>query len=148
MGLVFSLDEGATRYAALMDIQQSRVEVIESLQQMMERALRWFIKFQKIPPRRVIFFQDGVSEGVYNTGNCWIDSHQGLFSLSSFDYGIELFPPFFFSCYQDYHWGSGLSDPCDVHHCGQTVMSFFLLESQYWRTTAFIYKPLLCFLPL
>ena len=53
---------------------------------------------------------------------------QGLFSLSSFAYGIELSPPFFFSCYQDYRWGSGLSDPCDIHHCGQTECLSF-----YWR---------------
>ena len=45
-GLVFSCDEGATRYAALTDIQQPRVEVIESLQQMMERALGKFIELK------------------------------------------------------------------------------------------------------
>jgi len=66
-GLVFSYDEGATRYAALTDIQQPRVEVIEKLQEMMERALGRFIELQKIPPRRIIFFRDGVSEGEYNT---------------------------------------------------------------------------------
>jgi len=66
-GLVFSYDEGATRYAALTEIQQPRVEIIESLQKMMERALGLFIEFRKIPPRRVIFFRDGVSEGEYNT---------------------------------------------------------------------------------
>jgi eukaryotic translation initiation factor 2C len=66
-GLVFSYDEGATRYAALTEIQQPRVEIIESLQKMMERALGRFIEFQKMPPKRVIFFRDGVSEGEYNT---------------------------------------------------------------------------------
>ena len=43
-GLVFSYDEGATRYAALTEIQQPRVEAIESLQKMMERALRRKVK--------------------------------------------------------------------------------------------------------
>ena len=66
-GVVFSYDQGATRYAALTDIQQPRVEIIESLQGMMERALGRFIEFNKIPPRRLIFFRDGVSEGEYNT---------------------------------------------------------------------------------
>ena len=66
-GLVFSYDDRATRYAALTDIQQPRVEVIESLQKMMERALGKFIEFCKILPRRVILFRDGVSEGEYNT---------------------------------------------------------------------------------
>jgi eukaryotic translation initiation factor 2C len=36
-GLMFSYNEGATRYAALIEIQQSRVELIESLQKTMER---------------------------------------------------------------------------------------------------------------
>ena len=35
-GLVFSYDEGATRYTALTEIQQPQVEIIESLQKMME----------------------------------------------------------------------------------------------------------------
>ena len=132
MGLVFFLYEGTTRYAVLTDIQQSRVKVIESLQQMMEQALRRFIEFQKMPPRRVIFFQDGVLEGVYNTGHCRIDGHSRLVQFKFLCLWYQAFPPFFFfSCYQDYSWGLGLSDPCDVHHCGQTVMSFFLLESQY-----------------
>ena len=34
----------------------TRVEVIESLQKMMESSLRKFIEFCKIPPRRVVFF--------------------------------------------------------------------------------------------
>jgi hypothetical protein len=56
MGLVFSYDEGATRYAALTEIQQPQVEIIELLQLMIEQALEKFIKFLKIPPRMVIFF--------------------------------------------------------------------------------------------
>ena len=51
----------------LPEIQQPCVEIIESLQTMIERALRKFIEFWKIPPCRVIFFQNGVSEGEYNT---------------------------------------------------------------------------------
>ena len=42
-GLVFSYDEGATRYAAFTEIQQPRVDNLDSLQKMMERALRRFI---------------------------------------------------------------------------------------------------------
>ena len=33
---------------------------------MMERALRRFVELNKMPPRRVIFVRDGVSEGEYN----------------------------------------------------------------------------------
>jgi eukaryotic translation initiation factor 2C len=81
-GLIFSYDEGATRYAALTEIQQPRVEIIESLQKMMERALMRFIEFQKMPPKRVIFFQDGVSEGEYNSvATAELEAIQGTFNL-------------------------------------------------------------------
>jgi eukaryotic translation initiation factor 2C len=81
-GLVFSYDEGATRYAALTEIQQPRVEHIESLQIMMERALGRFIELRKIPPRRIIFFRDGVSEGEYNTvATAELEAIQGKFGL-------------------------------------------------------------------
>jgi len=66
-GLFFSYDLGATKYAALTEIQQPRVEIIESLQGMMERALGRFMEKNRFPPRRLIFFRDGVSEGEYNT---------------------------------------------------------------------------------
>jgi hypothetical protein len=49
---MFSYDEGATRYAALTEIQQPRVETIESLQKMMEQALGRFIEFRKILYRK------------------------------------------------------------------------------------------------
>ena len=85
-GLVFSYDEGATRYAALTEIQQPRVEIIESLQKMMERALGRFIEFtnSKIPPKRIIFFRDGVSEGEYSTvATAELEAIQGtLFKLT------------------------------------------------------------------
>ena len=85
-GLVFSYDEGATRYAALTEIQQPRVEIIESLQKMMVRALGQFIEYRKIPPRRVIFFRDGVSEGEYNTvATAELEAIQGTFmSINTF----------------------------------------------------------------
>jgi eukaryotic translation initiation factor 2C len=41
-GLVFYYDQGATRYAALMEIQQPRVEIIELLQKMMEIVMPMF----------------------------------------------------------------------------------------------------------
>jgi len=66
-GLVFSYDAGATKYAALTEIQQPRVEIIESLQKMMEIALKRFKDVAGVLPKRVIFFRDGVSEGEYNT---------------------------------------------------------------------------------
>jgi eukaryotic translation initiation factor 2C len=90
-GLVFSYDEGATRYAALTEIQQPRVEIIESLQKMMERALGRFIEFRKIPPKRVIFFRDGVSEGEYNTvATAELEAIQGTFRSDYFIFALNI----------------------------------------------------------
>jgi eukaryotic translation initiation factor 2C len=83
-GLVYSYDEGATRYAAITEIQQPRVEIIESLQTMMEKALERFIGICKIPPKRVIFFRDGVSEGEYNTvAAAELEAIQGKFKFTN-----------------------------------------------------------------
>jgi eukaryotic translation initiation factor 2C len=49
---------------------------------MMERVLGGFIELNKILPRRVIFFQDGVSEGEYNTvATAELKAIQGKFML-------------------------------------------------------------------
>ena len=69
-GLVLSYNEEATRYVALTEIQQPQVKIIESLQRMMERVLGRFIEFQKILPRRVIFFRDGVLEKKKHRRDC------------------------------------------------------------------------------
>ena len=63
---------------------------------MMERALGRFIEFVKIPPRRVIFFRDGVSEGEYNTvATAELAAIQGTFKIiSTYAYRIELFSLF------------------------------------------------------
>lgn len=79
---LFFLTTKERRYAAFTEIQRPRVEIIESLQKMMERVLGGFIKLNKIPPRRVIFFQDGVSEGEYNTvATAELKAIQGKFML-------------------------------------------------------------------
>ena len=126
-GLVFSYDEAATRYAALTDIQRPRVEIIESLERMMEKSLRHFIELRKIPPRRVIFFRDGVSEGEYNTvATAELAAIQGTLMSVTFCLTYRTFSFFSFSCHPDHCRGSGLSNPCDVHHCRQTVcVSFY-----------------------
>ena len=48
----------------------------------MERAFKRFIDISKIPPKRVIFFRDGVSEGEYNTmATTELEAIQGTFEL-------------------------------------------------------------------
>jgi hypothetical protein len=49
---------------------------------MMERALGRLIEFRNIPPRRVIFSRDGVSEGEYNTvATAELEAIQGTWRL-------------------------------------------------------------------
>ncbi|KAK7472435.1 hypothetical protein VKT23_000550 [Stygiomarasmius scandens] len=67
--LVASVDKQATRYAGLMRIQHSRMEIIVDMQEMLTKALVTYTggpKFQKNqPPTRIIIFRDGVSEGEF-----------------------------------------------------------------------------------
>ena len=96
----------------------------------MERALGKFIEFCKMPPRRVIFFRDGVSEGEYSTvAAAEIEAIQGTFGL--INTCTQLIELSIFSCYQDHRRESGLQDPCDVHCCGQTVTFSFFFECRY-----------------
>jgi len=92
---------GLTRYAALTEIQQPQVEIIQSLQKMMEHR-------GDLPNWRL--FIEGTF-GLINT----------LANVSNF------FSLFYVAAIrsQDYHWG--LSEPCDVHRCGQAVSVSF-----YW----------------
>jgi eukaryotic translation initiation factor 2C len=62
-----------------------RVEINESLQKMMKQALDQFIEINKIPPKRIIFFRDGVSEGEYNTvATAELEAIQGTFKLINY----------------------------------------------------------------
>ncbi|KAH9965047.1 Piwi domain-containing protein [Lactifluus volemus] len=66
--LVASVDHTFTRYAAFTKVQAPRMEVIEELEDMFFTALKYFLqRNNRNPPRRVIFYRDGVSEGEYQT---------------------------------------------------------------------------------
>ncbi|KAG6874285.1 hypothetical protein C0995_001510 [Termitomyces sp. Mi166 len=64
--LVWSQDKYATRYAALTDLQNPRVETIEGLRHMVRRAVTSFGIRNQASPRRIVFFRDGVSEGEFD----------------------------------------------------------------------------------
>uniref|UniRef100_A0A8H7Y224 Piwi domain-containing protein n=1 Tax=Psilocybe cubensis TaxID=181762 RepID=A0A8H7Y224_PSICU len=66
-GVVYSLDNSATQYAAVTGIQASRVERIMDLKDYVLKALRTFIHRNDKPPRHLIFYRDGISEGEFNT---------------------------------------------------------------------------------
>ncbi|KAJ4473038.1 Piwi domain-containing protein [Lentinula aciculospora] len=71
--LVSSRDQQCSKYSAQMKIQPSRQEIIESLDNMMIKAIKIFrsdsddSKNPKYRLRRIFFFRDGVSEGEFET---------------------------------------------------------------------------------
>ncbi|EFI28409.1 hypothetical protein CC1G_13943 [Coprinopsis cinerea okayama7 len=66
-GLVFSISQFATEYAAITRIQPPRVEAIVDLEEMFRYAMDKFRKSANGLPHNIIFFRDGVSEGEFAT---------------------------------------------------------------------------------
>ncbi|TFK93746.1 Piwi-domain-containing protein [Polyporus arcularius HHB13444] len=69
-GLVASVDKTASRWTSFSCLQTPRLEIIGDLEQMMVDALNDFRGYREtqkdpVPPRHVVFFRDGVSEGEY-----------------------------------------------------------------------------------
>ncbi|KAH9066792.1 Piwi-domain-containing protein [Lactarius vividus] len=65
--LVSSFDPTFSRYAAFTRVQAPRMEVIEELEDMFYTALRYFLHINRVCPKRVIFYRDGVSDGEFQT---------------------------------------------------------------------------------
>ncbi|KAF8273084.1 Piwi-domain-containing protein [Lactarius quietus] len=65
--LVSSFDQTFSRYAAFTRVQAPRMEVIGELEEMFLDALRYFLHANRVSPRRVIFYRDGVSDGEFQT---------------------------------------------------------------------------------
>lgn len=64
--LVASVDAAFTRYTAVAEIQLSREEIISNLGSRMETMLNEYFQYNKKTfPETMVFFRDGVSEGVY-----------------------------------------------------------------------------------
>ncbi|KAF8184938.1 ribonuclease H-like domain-containing protein [Mycena galopus ATCC 62051] len=60
--LVFSWDAAASSYAAISQVQAPRQEIIPELKVMVKKAILAF-GMKGPPPRKIIFYRDGVSEG-------------------------------------------------------------------------------------
>jgi eukaryotic translation initiation factor 2C len=60
-----SLDQFASRYAAVARNQTHRVEVISDVEGMAKTLLTEFQKATKTLPQRIIYLRDGVSEGQF-----------------------------------------------------------------------------------
>jgi eukaryotic translation initiation factor 2C len=65
--LVSSFEATFSRYAAFTKVQAPRMEVIGELEEMFFTALRYFLFVNRVSPRRVIFYRDGVSDGEFET---------------------------------------------------------------------------------
>ncbi|KAJ8581687.1 stem cell self-renewal protein Piwi [Rhizopogon salebrosus TDB-379] len=76
--LVWSYDRFAARYEAMMSIQHPRQEKIDELRTLVYRAVDEFGNRNKGPPKRIVFFRDGLSEGEYaGVGNEEIEDIKG-----------------------------------------------------------------------
>ncbi|KAI0706856.1 Piwi domain-containing protein [Cerioporus squamosus] len=69
-GLVASVDKTASLWTSFSYLQEPRLEIIQDLEQMMVDALNDYRGYRestgdRLPPRNVVFFRDGVSEGEY-----------------------------------------------------------------------------------
>lgn len=63
--VVASTDLYGAQYTARMEIQRSRQEIIEKLEDMVFSCLEVFYKRNNTVPQRLIFYRDGVSEGEF-----------------------------------------------------------------------------------
>ncbi|CAG8562563.1 9934_t:CDS:2 [Paraglomus occultum] len=63
--IVASYDQNVTKYATSIRFQKSRVEIIESIEEMVIELLRIFHRTTKRKPQRILFYRDGVGEGQY-----------------------------------------------------------------------------------
>ncbi|EPZ31159.1 Argonaute/Dicer protein, PAZ domain-containing protein [Rozella allomycis CSF55] len=64
--VVGSTDPKVTRFVSSLAIQGSRVEIIDTLKDMAKNIIMQFRAKNRILPRRIIFYRDGVSEGQFN----------------------------------------------------------------------------------
>ncbi|KAF5357368.1 hypothetical protein D9758_005903 [Tetrapyrgos nigripes] len=66
--VVGSYDEHGSCYVPVMHVQPSRMEVIENISAMLAKLLSFFyVEIKNPPPRRIVIFRDGVSEGEFET---------------------------------------------------------------------------------
>ena|SRR6185312_162603 len=63
--IVASYDQNVTKYATSIRFQQSRVEAIVAIEDMVIELLRIFHRTTKRKPQRILFYRDGVGEGQY-----------------------------------------------------------------------------------
>ncbi|KAJ9070224.1 hypothetical protein DSO57_1010708 [Entomophthora muscae] len=63
--VIGSVDSSAARYSSQVRVQESRVEMIGELKEMVKQLLKSFFKNTRVKPAQIIYFRDGVSEGQF-----------------------------------------------------------------------------------
>lgn len=63
--LVASMDDKISKYTSLISVQESRMELIADLKNMVKAQLRNFYGAQRKKPTKILFYRDGVSEGQF-----------------------------------------------------------------------------------
>jgi len=111
--LVASYDSNVSQYAAFVQVQRPRQEIIENLAGMMQGALVHFVKQNNVLPDIIVFFRDGVSEGEYEAVR---ESECGQIQSAPLPPPLHVLPPFFF---------------CHCRHCIQCISHVFFFGEAF-----------------
>ncbi|KZO91074.1 Piwi-domain-containing protein [Calocera viscosa TUFC12733] len=63
--IAFSVDRDVSKYNGTVTIQKGRQEIIANIVSMLRTAITAFKKSARVAPRRILYYRDGVGEGMY-----------------------------------------------------------------------------------
>ncbi|KZT62426.1 Piwi-domain-containing protein [Calocera cornea HHB12733] len=63
--IAFSVDREVSKYNGLVTIQKGRQEIIANIVMMLKTAITTFKAQNRVAPKRILFYRDGVGEGMY-----------------------------------------------------------------------------------
>jgi len=67
VALCAATNEHYTKYATALRTQSARKEIVVNLDSMIQEVMQEYLLQRKLPPKEIIFFRDGVGEGMYDT---------------------------------------------------------------------------------
>jgi len=65
VALCAAVNQHYTKYATALRTQSARQEIVEALDSMVTEVMHEYIARRKTPPKQIIFYRDGVGEGMY-----------------------------------------------------------------------------------
>jgi eukaryotic translation initiation factor 2C len=100
--VVASMDAQCSQYVGQLSAQKSRQEIIESLQEMVVELLKAFKARNKVYPKRIVAFRDGVSDGqMKEVRDKEVAAIKGAFELLGFpDSAVKIV---FIVCQKNHH---------------------------------------------